>query len=297
VKNVTGYDLCKLLAGSWGTLAVMTEVTLKVMPRPKANCTLALRGLETSPRTGNDGGSGLPFDVSGAAHVPNSAFRAAGRARWAILDRRSRRSLCCGWKALRRRGPSRAALGRVLAPFGRGDSRRRGLGGGLEFVRDVEPFAAAARWGRGQCGGSFAPGLGRRSVRRWRDISGGDVLYDWGALTGSGGTPPKADAQDGPSGSVAAVNAVGRPRDIADALRSCRRTSDVFHPQQSGLAGLSERVRHSFVFENHPQSRPADARSCGMKTRINIAQLADPDIAEADKILRACRACGVLHAT
>src|SRR4051812_41133135 len=36
VKNVTGYDLCKLLAGSWGTLAVMTEVTLKVMPRAES---------------------------------------------------------------------------------------------------------------------------------------------------------------------------------------------------------------------------------------------------------------------
>src|SRR4029077_20389832 len=40
VKNVTGYDLCKLLAGSWGTLAVMTEVTLKVMPKPESERTL-----------------------------------------------------------------------------------------------------------------------------------------------------------------------------------------------------------------------------------------------------------------
>ena len=47
VKNVTGYDLCKLLAGSWGTLAVMTEVTLKVMPRPESERTLVLRGLES----------------------------------------------------------------------------------------------------------------------------------------------------------------------------------------------------------------------------------------------------------
>ena len=46
VKNVTGYDLWQSLAGSWGTLAVMTEVTLKVMPRPESERTLALRGLD-----------------------------------------------------------------------------------------------------------------------------------------------------------------------------------------------------------------------------------------------------------
>src|SRR5215472_10110987 len=46
VKNVTGYDLCKLLAGSWGTLSVMTEVTFKVMPKPEAERTLLLRGLD-----------------------------------------------------------------------------------------------------------------------------------------------------------------------------------------------------------------------------------------------------------
>src|SRR5258705_12433346 len=46
VKNVTGYDLCKLLAGSWGTLAVMTEGTLKGMARPERERTLMLRGLD-----------------------------------------------------------------------------------------------------------------------------------------------------------------------------------------------------------------------------------------------------------
>ena len=78
VKNVTGYDLCKLLAGSWGTLAVMTEVTLKVMPRPESERTLVLRDLDdTAANQAMTAALGSPFDVSGAAHVPNSALRDA----------------------------------------------------------------------------------------------------------------------------------------------------------------------------------------------------------------------------
>jgi len=77
VKNVTGYDLCKLLAGSWGTLAVMTEVTLKVMPRPEAERTLVLRGLDDlAANRAMTAALGSPFDVSGAAHVPASGLRA-----------------------------------------------------------------------------------------------------------------------------------------------------------------------------------------------------------------------------
>ena len=78
VKNVTGYDLCKLLTGSWGTLAVMTEVTLKVMPKPESERTLVLRGLDDiTANRAMTAALGSPFDVSGAAHLPNSAFRPA----------------------------------------------------------------------------------------------------------------------------------------------------------------------------------------------------------------------------
>ncbi|HEY8335439.1 MAG TPA: FAD-binding protein, partial [Tardiphaga sp.] len=76
VKNVTGYDLCKLLAGSWGTLAVMTEVTLKVMPRAESERTLVLRGLDDiAANKAMTAALGSPYDVSGAAHLPGSALR------------------------------------------------------------------------------------------------------------------------------------------------------------------------------------------------------------------------------
>ena len=47
VKNVTGYDLCKLLAGSWGTLAAMTDVTVKTLPRAETEADDAGRSTST----------------------------------------------------------------------------------------------------------------------------------------------------------------------------------------------------------------------------------------------------------
>ena len=42
VKNVTGYDLSKILSGSFGTLAVLTEISIKVLPKPPSNKTLII---------------------------------------------------------------------------------------------------------------------------------------------------------------------------------------------------------------------------------------------------------------
>ena len=51
VKNVTGYDLCKLLAGSWGTLAAMTDVTIKTLPKSETEATIwSCRGSPMLPR-------------------------------------------------------------------------------------------------------------------------------------------------------------------------------------------------------------------------------------------------------
>ena len=80
VKNVTGFDLPKLMAGSWGTLALLTEVTLKVMPRPRAAATLLAHGLSPDQAiAAMTCAMSLPLAISGAAHQPGqTAFRLEG---------------------------------------------------------------------------------------------------------------------------------------------------------------------------------------------------------------------------
>ena len=74
LKNVTGLDLCKLLTGSHGTLGVITEITLKVLPAPEATGTLVLPGLDAAAGVGVlSAALGSPYGVSGAAWLPAEA--------------------------------------------------------------------------------------------------------------------------------------------------------------------------------------------------------------------------------
>lgn len=71
VKNVTGYDLPKLIAGSWGRLAAITELTLKVLPRPKVVRTMAIEGLGvTEAQEAMAAAMGSPAEIGAAAHRP-----------------------------------------------------------------------------------------------------------------------------------------------------------------------------------------------------------------------------------
>jgi glycolate oxidase FAD binding subunit len=74
MKNVTGYDLSKLMAGSFGTLGILSEVTVKVLPRAETETTVCIRGLEEMQAIAlMCEASGLPFEVSSLAHIPQGA--------------------------------------------------------------------------------------------------------------------------------------------------------------------------------------------------------------------------------
>lgn len=82
VKNVTGYDLPKLIAGSFGTLVALTEVTIKVMPAPETSCSVIVTGLEVAAANQMMiGALGSTAEPSGAAFLSNSSqmiFRLEG---------------------------------------------------------------------------------------------------------------------------------------------------------------------------------------------------------------------------
>src|SRR5262245_29408875 len=140
VKNVTGYDLCKLLAGSFGTLAAMTEVTVKVLPKPETEETVVLSGLD-DVRAGQAMTAAMASacDVSGAAHLPGHVvfrFGELGATEAATLFRREGVA-----PSVRHRMEMLIAL---LRPFAAattiGEVTSRAL---WRSVRDARPFAAS----------------------------------------------------------------------------------------------------------------------------------------------------------
>ena len=243
VKNVTGYDLCKLIAGSWGTLAAMTEVTIKVLPAAETEETLLIRGLEPARAVeAMTSAMASACDVSGAAHLPSDVAASVP----AVAGAGG------GVTALRLEGfsPSvthrRGALQDLMKPFGDLAIIDAPVSRAFwQAVRDVTPFACSCNdierplWRI-----STAPSRGAELGAALAKRAGAQVLYDW-----AGGLIWLALAASDDAGAARigpAVAATGGHATLIRAPAAVRAAIDVFAPQEPVLAALTKRVKEGF---------------------------------------------------
>jgi len=243
VKNVTGYDLCKLLAGSWGTLAAMTEVTIKTLPRAETEGTLLVLGLDDKAAgKAMTAAMGSSADVSAAAHLPATVaarivtIAGAGGAVTAFRLEGVAPSVS------HRKG----LLEHLMAPFGSlsslGDTASRAL---WRTIRDVEPFAAGGSGGERMIWRiSTAPSRGAEVGHGLAEKLSADVLYDWAGGLIWAALPPADNAAAGRVRTI--VAAVGGHATLIRAPAAVRAAVDVFTPETAALSALTKRLHDSF---------------------------------------------------
>lgn len=236
MKNVTGLDLVKLLAGSHGTLGFITEVTFRVLPVPQTAATVVLSDLEDAEAAqAMAAAMALSVEVSGSAHLPPSVktrFLAGGLPGYAAT-------------ALRIEGPAEAVSLRaerlVTALKGYGPVARLGAQETATLwreIRDVHPYADSTT--RPLWRVSVAPSAGHRLVAALRLEAGIDAFYDWqGGLVWM-----RMEAE--PEGELLrrAIRAAGGGHaTLLRASAQARATTPAFEPEAPALAALSARVK------------------------------------------------------
>ena len=244
VKNVTGYDLPRGLAGSWGTLAVFTDVTFKVLPRAETAATVLVTGLDDAAAVqAMCVAMGSANEVSGAAHLPADTAARLPLPELAGLGR--------ALTALRLEGvgPSVAYRREKLAELMRAS-------GAVEMVesetsralwaaiRDAAPFAGRSTplWRVSvapTAGSSVAAALAGQPVRHFYDWSGGLVWIE---------VAEEGASHDAFAGAIrAAIQAAGGGHaTLVRGSAALRSAVPAFEPQPEALAALSRRLKSSF---------------------------------------------------
>ncbi len=231
VKNVTGFDLSKLITGSFGSLSVLTDVTFRVLPAPEIVRTLVLSG--TNYATAVEAMTlalQSPYDVSGAAHL-SEATSADGRPTTAI----------------RLEGPEPsvdyrlAILREQLSGFGEIDDLADDASRTLWWnLRDVVPFVANSDSQVWRI--SVAPSRGAEVAGMLERGLGGKLYMDWGGGLIWLAIAPRPDAAHN---EIRAIVGDGHAT-LIRADETVRADTPVFHPQPGPLAALNARIRESF---------------------------------------------------
>ena len=243
VKNVTGYDLCKLMAGSWGTLAALTEVIIKTLPRPETEATVLVLGLHAGAASkAMSAAMGSSCDVSGAACLPANVALPTSR----DLPRG------VPVTALRLEGvaPSvehrRRTLEALLQPFGTIAALDQAASRSLwQAIRDVvglvatDPEEHGALWRI-----SLPPTMFPQFAASIPETVRTRVLVDW-----AGGLLWLRIMERGEMLAPfvrETVRTFGGHATLIDAVAAQRAVTDVFEPEDAGLAALTKRVKEGF---------------------------------------------------
>ena len=243
VKNVTGYDMCKLQAGAYGTLSALTELTVKVMPKPETACTIVLHGLADDvaiPTLANALNS--PFEVSGAAHLPASAAR---RSKVSVV--------AAGLGAatvMRLEGPRPSVVYRTTALeslVGRGARLNEAETEAFwSEVGAVQPFLAQGSrivW-RLCPTPSQAPSVAHSILSA---LQSAEFYFDWGGGLIWLSLDSEEAGPDAGAGIVRpVVKTAGGHATLVVAPEAVRASVPVFEPLSAGLAQLTARVKSGF---------------------------------------------------
>jgi len=241
IKNVTGFDLPKLMAGSYGTLAALEEVTVKVLPRPEMVATLLFTNLEPVAAGHLMAAAlGSPHEISAAAYLPEGTampFSVSGG----------------GTVGLRLEGPAPSVEFRCDSL-----TREHGTSGAAEIVTGSEAIAfwraigeaapLAELTGRAVWRISVAPARGAELGQAISRVLDAVWFLDWGGGLLWLAVPEATDV-----GAEAIRTAIRGPegRDTGHATLvkgspTLRGSIAVFEPQPAPLAALSRRVKDAF---------------------------------------------------